>query len=83
MQLDVFQSIGSHVCRQDHTNFVRSVLQLQCVPLYGSYAVYGKRPATEDATANVPIVAQFMKIPTQMSVAYHYKACEPEFIWSI
>jgi protein phosphatase 2C len=56
---------------RNHTNFVRSVFQLQCVPLYGSYAVCGKTPATEDATANVPNVALFMKIPTQMSVAYH------------
>ncbi|PWA63112.1 Protein phosphatase 2C [Artemisia annua] len=68
---------------RNHANFVRSVFELECMPLYGSYAVCSKRPATEDATANVPNVAHFMKIPTQMSAAYHIiKRVNPNY-WSI
>nr|GEY56276.1 protein phosphatase 2C 16-like isoform X1 [Tanacetum cinerariifolium] len=47
---------------------VRSVFELECVPLYGSHAVCGKRPEMEDAVVNVP---QFMKIPVRMLAADH------------
>ena len=76
--------ISSVLDDRNHNNFLINVFELECAPLYGSYAVCGKRPAMEVATANIPNVAQFMKLPAQMSAAYQIiKACEPEFIWSI
>ncbi|KAJ9537473.1 hypothetical protein OSB04_030206 [Centaurea solstitialis] len=42
---------------------VRSVFELECIPLWGSHSVCGKRPEMEDAVAAVP---QFMKIPVKM-----------------
>ncbi|KAL4589264.1 hypothetical protein LXL04_002170 [Taraxacum kok-saghyz] len=48
---------------KNHRKSVRSVFELECVPLYGSHSVCGKRPEMEDAVATVP---QFMKIPVRM-----------------
>ncbi|KAI3524969.1 hypothetical protein L1887_03640 [Cichorium endivia] len=48
---------------KNHRKSVRSVFELECVPLYGYHSVCGKRPEMEDAVATVP---QFMKIPVKM-----------------
>lgn len=53
---------------KNHSKGVRSVFELEYVPLYGSHAVCGKRPEMEDAVVNVP---QFMKIPVRMLAADH------------
>ncbi|XP_024979658.1 probable protein phosphatase 2C 50 [Cynara cardunculus var. scolymus] len=47
---------------------VRSVFELECVPLWGFHSVCGKRPEMEDAVAAVP---QFMKIPVKMLAGDH------------
>ncbi|XP_071715370.1 protein phosphatase 2C 50-like [Rutidosis leptorrhynchoides] len=47
---------------------VRSVFELECIPLYGSHSVIGKRPEMEDAVANVP---RFMRIPVKMVAGDH------------
>ncbi|KAK9078366.1 hypothetical protein SSX86_002423 [Deinandra increscens subsp. villosa] len=47
---------------------VRSVFELEYVPLYGVHSVCGRRPEMEDTVASVP---QFMKIPVKMLVGDH------------
>nr|XP_043624028.1 protein phosphatase 2C 16-like [Erigeron canadensis] len=53
---------------QSHNKVVRSVFELECVPLYGSHSVIGKRPEMEDTVINVP---NFMKLPVKMLAADH------------
>nr|XP_043624670.1 protein phosphatase 2C 16-like [Erigeron canadensis] len=53
---------------QSQHKVVRSVFELECVPLYGSHSVIGKRPEMEDAVINVP---DFMRIPVKMLAADH------------
>ncbi|KAK8475269.1 hypothetical protein V6N11_027717 [Hibiscus sabdariffa] len=43
----------------------RSVFELDCIPLWGSVSIIGKRPEMEDAVAAVP---RFMKIPIKMLI---------------
>lgn len=47
---------------------IRSVFELEYLPLWGSHSVCGKRPEMEDAVVAVP---QFMKVPIKMFVADH------------
>lgn len=47
---------------------IKSVYELDCVPLWGSVSVCGKRPEMEDALMVVP---NFMKIPIKMFVGDH------------
>ncbi|KAK9282461.1 hypothetical protein L1049_005379 [Liquidambar formosana] len=42
---------------------IRSVFELNCVPLWGSVSTCGRRPEMEDAVASVP---RLMKIPIKM-----------------
>ncbi|XP_021903051.1 protein phosphatase 2C 16, partial [Carica papaya] len=46
----------------------RSVFELDCIPLWGSVSICGRRPEMEDAVAVVP---RFMKIPIKMLIADH------------
>lgn len=43
----------------------RSVFELDCIPLWGSVSICGKRPEMEDAVAAVP---RFAKIPIKMLI---------------
>ncbi|KAK4479550.1 hypothetical protein RD792_015067 [Penstemon davidsonii] len=47
---------------------VKSVFELDCVPLWGSVSICGNRPEMEDAVAAVP---HFMKIPINMFISDH------------
>lgn len=47
---------------------IRSVLELDCIPLWGSLSIRGKRPEMEDAVTTAP---QFTKIPIKMLVGEH------------
>ncbi|XP_030525168.1 protein phosphatase 2C 16 [Rhodamnia argentea] len=47
---------------------IRSVFELDCIPLWGSVSMRGKRPEMEDAVTTAP---QFMKIPMKMLVGEH------------
>lgn len=47
---------------------IRSVFELDCIPLWGSVSIRGKRPEMEDAITTAP---QFMKIPIKMLVGEH------------
>ncbi|XP_076884988.1 protein phosphatase 2C 16-like [Bidens hawaiensis] len=51
-----------------HSKVVKSVFELEYLPLWGSNSVCGKRPEMEDAVIAVP---QFMKIPIKMLVMDH------------
>ncbi|XP_065866769.1 protein phosphatase 2C 16 [Euphorbia lathyris] len=44
---------------------IRSVFELDCVPLWGSVSICGRRPEMEDAVAAVP---RFTKIPIKMLI---------------
>lgn len=43
----------------------RSVIELDCIPLWGSVSICGRRPEMEDAIAAVP---RFMKIPIELLI---------------
>ena len=58
----VFQS---HVEKSVNKGGGRSVFELDCIPLWGSVSICGKRPEMEDAIAAVP---RFMKIPIKMLI---------------
>lgn len=47
---------------------VKSVFELDCIPLWGSVSIRGKRSEMEDA---VTIVPRFMRIPIKMLVGEH------------
>lgn len=47
---------------------IRSVFELDCIPLWGSVSICGKRREMEDAVAAVP---RFMKIPIKMLMCDH------------
>ncbi|KAK3426810.1 hypothetical protein EUGRSUZ_F03166 [Eucalyptus grandis] len=47
---------------------IRSVFELDCIPLWGSVSLCGKRPEMEDA---VTTASRFMKIPIKMLVSEH------------
>ncbi|KAK1416904.1 hypothetical protein QVD17_26023 [Tagetes erecta] len=53
------------VADKNRSKTVRSVFELEYVPLYGLHSVCGRRPEMEDAVASVPA---FMKIPVKMLV---------------
>lgn len=53
------------VAEKNRSKTVRSVFELEYVPLYGLHSVCGRRPEMEDAVASVPA---FMKIPVKMLV---------------
>ncbi|XP_076885747.1 protein phosphatase 2C 7-like [Bidens hawaiensis] len=53
------------VADKNHSKTVRSVFELEYVPLYGSHSVCGRRAEMEDAVSSVPA---FMKIPVKMLV---------------
>ncbi|KAG6669148.1 protein phosphatase 2C 16-like isoform X1 [Carya illinoinensis] len=58
----VFQShVEKNVSKAGH----RSVFELECIPLWGSVSICGKRPEMEDAIAAVP---QNLKIPIKMLI---------------
>lgn len=42
---------------------IRSVFELECLPLWGSVSTCGRRPEMEDAVASIP---QLVKIPIKM-----------------
>ena len=46
----------------------RSVFELDCIPLWGSVSICGRRPEMEDAIAAVP---RFMKIPIELLIDTH------------
>lgn len=46
----------------------RSVFELDCIPLWGSVSICGRRPEMEDAIATIP---RFMKIPIRMLIGNH------------
>ncbi|KAL8189363.1 hypothetical protein R6Q57_028929 [Mikania cordata] len=56
------------VADKNHSKTVRSVFELEYVPLFGFHSVCGRRPEMEDAVASVP---QFMKIPVKMLIGDH------------
>lgn len=43
----------------------RSVFEVDCVPLWGTHSICGRRPEMEDALTSVP---RFMKIPLQLLI---------------
>ncbi|KAF8025772.1 hypothetical protein BT93_F2569 [Corymbia citriodora subsp. variegata] len=47
---------------------IKSVFELDCIPLWGSVSIRGKRPEMEDAVTTAP---RFMKIPIKMLVGEH------------
>ncbi|KAK4427364.1 protein phosphatase 2C 16 [Sesamum alatum] len=47
---------------------VKSVFELECLPLWGSVSICGNRPEMEDAVMAVP---HFMKIPIKMFIGEH------------
>ncbi|KAL7603618.1 protein phosphatase 2C 16 [Lactuca sativa] len=53
---------------KNQTKVLRSVFELEYLPLWGSHSVCGKRPEMEDAVVAVP---QFMQVPIKMFVADH------------
>ncbi|KAI3786183.1 hypothetical protein L1987_45315 [Smallanthus sonchifolius] len=53
------------IADKKHGKVVKSVFELEYLPLWGSNSVCGKRPEMEDAVIVVP---QFMKIPIKMLV---------------
>ncbi|MFS7981007.1 putative protein-serine/threonine phosphatase [Helianthus anomalus] len=53
------------VADKTRSKTVRSVFELEYVPLYGSHSICGRRPEMEDAVASVPA---FTKIPLKMLV---------------
>jgi protein phosphatase 2C len=55
----------SHVEKSVSKGGSRSVFELNCIPLWGSVSICGKRLEMEDAIAAVP---RFMKIPIKMLV---------------
>lgn len=57
--------LHSHVQKSVSKGSTRSVFELDCIPLWGSVSVCGKRPEMEDAIAAVP---RFMKIPIKMLI---------------
>lgn len=56
------------IAEKNHSKVVKSVFELEYLPLWGSHSVCGKRPEMEDAVVAVP---QFMKVPIKMFVADH------------
>ena len=58
----VFQS---HMQKNVSKGGIRSVFELDCIPLWGSVSISGDRPEMEDAVAAVP---RFMKIPIKMLI---------------
>ncbi|KAL8230277.1 hypothetical protein R6Q57_000055 [Mikania cordata] len=56
------------IADKKHAKVVKSVFELEYLPLWGSNSVCGKRPEMEDAVVAVP---QFMKIPIKMFVMDH------------
>ncbi|KAF5452980.1 hypothetical protein F2P56_027930 [Juglans regia] len=60
--------LQSHVQKSVSKGSSRSVFELDCIPLWGSVSVCGKRPEMEDAIAAVP---RFMKIPIKMLIGDH------------
>ncbi|KAJ7963216.1 Protein phosphatase 2C [Quillaja saponaria] len=61
----VIQShLGKKICGGES----RSVFELDCLPLWGSVSICGRRPEMEDAIAIVP---RFMKIPVRMLLGGH------------
>ncbi|KAL5579431.1 hypothetical protein UlMin_011873 [Ulmus minor] len=55
--------IQSHGEKSFGKGFGRSVFERECIPLWGSVSICGRRPEMEDAIAAVP---RFMKIPVRM-----------------
>ncbi|XP_062008703.1 protein phosphatase 2C 16-like [Rosa rugosa] len=54
---------------------IRSVFELDCIPLWGSISICGRRPEMEDAIAAVP---QFINIPIKMLIGNHvYNGISP------
>lgn len=47
------------------TSAGRSVFEVDCVPLWGTHSICGRRPEMEDALTSVP---RFMKIPLQLLI---------------
>lgn len=47
---------------------IRSVFELDCIPLWGSISICGRRPEMEDAIAAVP---RFINIPIKMLIGNH------------
>ncbi|XP_044485610.1 protein phosphatase 2C 16-like isoform X2 [Mangifera indica] len=46
----------------------RSIFEVDCIPLWGSVSIRGRRPEMEDAVAAAP---RFMKIPIKMLIGDH------------
>lgn len=53
--------VDKTISREAH----RSVFEVDCIPLWGSVSICGRRPEMEDAVAAVP---RFMKIPIKMLI---------------
>ncbi|KAM5579480.1 protein phosphatase 2C 16 [Rosa sericea] len=54
---------------------IRSVFELDCIPLWGSVSICGRRPEMEDAIAAVP---RFINIPIKMLIGNHvYNGMSP------
>ncbi|GJX69002.1 protein phosphatase 2C [Tanacetum coccineum] len=66
--LVVANSVSLLIFEKNHSKGVKSVYELEYIPLWGCESVIGKRPEMEDAVAVVP---RFMEVPIKMFVGDH------------
>nr|GEX54450.1 protein phosphatase 2C 16-like isoform X1 [Tanacetum cinerariifolium] len=66
--LVVANSVSLPIVEKNHSKGVKSVYELEYIPLWGSQSVIGKRPEMEDAVVVVP---RFMEVPIKMFVGDH------------
>ena len=64
----VANSVSLPIVEKSHGKGVKSVYELEYIPLWGSHSIIGKRPEMEDAVAVVP---RFMEVPIKMFVGDH------------
>ncbi|PWA42911.1 Protein phosphatase 2C [Artemisia annua] len=64
----VTNSVSLSIVEKNHSKGVKSVYELEYIPLWGTHSVIGKRPEMEDAVAVVP---RFMEVPIKMFVGDH------------
>ncbi|PWA85855.1 hypothetical protein CTI12_AA145710 [Artemisia annua] len=59
----VTNSFSLPIVEQDHSKGVKSVYELEYIPLWGTHYIIGKRPEMEDAVVVVP---RFMEVPIKI-----------------
>ncbi|PWA45769.1 Protein phosphatase 2C [Artemisia annua] len=64
----VANSVSLPIVEKSQSKGVKSVYELEYIPLWGTHSVIGKRPEMEDAVAVVP---RFMEVPIKMFVGGH------------